>query len=314
MACRAVRRRGRGGHARRRSGARARGHPRAGAGARRGPRARHRRPRGVRPRLHRSRAPGRRAVRGPIPAGDGAGASARGEAPRGDRGHGTRHGCRARLPRQGQRSGPPGRLCAIHRSRHQGHRAGARVGHDTASGLRVRDGKEPSRAPRQRQPLQHRRESLGAFNRVRSTRGPVGRAAGRHLHAHARAEGLPRRGGLRRHRVRGRRPAAGQRHRDGNARAPREPRHHCRIARCRAHRHGREPPGRNQVARGVRSAGRCPAAHGTPRAREAGDRPGSRAHQARPRAPVRGSSSTTASGSPRRARRSTRSSARSSRG
>ena len=100
---------------------------------------------------------------------------------------------------------------------------------------------------------------------------------------------------------------------DAAARADREPRDDRRRARRRPHRHGREPAGRHQVARGLRGAGRRRAAHRAPRAREARHRARSRAAQARPRRAPTPTWSTTACGSRRRARRSTRSCARSSR-
>ena len=95
---------------------------------------------------------------------------------------------------------------------------------------------------------------------------------------------------------------------DAAARADREPRDDRRRARRRPDRHGREPADRDQVARDLRGAGRRGAAHRAPRAREARHRPRSRAPQARPRTHRTPTSSTTACGSRRRARRSTRSS------
>ena len=141
--------------------------------------------------------------------------------------------------------------------------------------------------PARRERIQHRRQSLGTLDRVRRSRGSVGRAARGHLQADARAPGRPGRTGVRRDRVRGRRSGQGQRHRDAAARADREPRHDRGIARRRADRHGREPPDRDQVARGLRGAGRHRAAHGAPRAGEARHRARSRADQARPRAHLR---------------------------
>ena len=59
-----------------------------------------------------------------------------------------------------------------------------------------------------------------------------------------------------------RRAGARQRHRHAAPRADREPRDDRRRARRRPHRHGREPAGRHQVARDLRSAGGRRAARG----------------------------------------------------
>ena len=93
-------------------------------------RARDRRPRGVRARLHPAGAPGRRHLRGPLPAGHGARPAADREEAGRDRPPRAGPGHRPRLHRQGQRPGASRRVGAGPRPDHQGVRAGARLGHD----------------------------------------------------------------------------------------------------------------------------------------------------------------------------------------
>ena len=196
----------------------------------------------------------------------------------------------------------------------QGHRAGARVGHD--AGARRSSTRAPAtcRCRRRCETVQHRLESVGPVDRMRRPRGSVGRAARRHLHADARAAGLSRRTGLHRDR----RSSAACRSRANGIDMPlleliESLDTIAGRARRRPHRHGREPADRDQVARSVRGAGRRACC--TPRtasSRSWSSRATSSASSTTWRAPTR-TRSTTASGSRRRARRSTRSSRRFSR-
>ena len=90
---------------------------------------------------------------------------------------------RPRLHRQGQRPGPLRGRHRRARPRHRGPRPGARVGPVHArAGDGLRRGARHPRAHDQGQPVLDRRQPVGPRHRVRRARGPVGRAAGGHLH------------------------------------------------------------------------------------------------------------------------------------
>ncbi len=216
-----------------------------GAHDRRGRVHRQGRARGVRRGVPRQGAAGERAVREQVPAPLGDEPADHREAPRrgGAPAPGQVH--RARLHRQGQR---PGALRGGHRRarpRPRGARPRARVGPQDAragDGLRRR-ARHPG-AHHQGEPVLDRRQPVGPRHRVRRARGPVGRAAERHLHADQRCA---------RRRVR-RAPSTP---RSASSRAcpvalngetrdlPRDHQRHERTgrqARLRPHRHDREPP------------------------------------------------------------------------
>ena len=87
----------------------------------------------------------------------------------------------------------------------EGHRAGARLGHDAARRDRIRAAARRAGAGDRRQPVQHRLEPVGPLDRMRRPRGSVEGAARGDLHADQVAGRVPGRAGLRRDRVRARR-------------------------------------------------------------------------------------------------------------
>ena len=121
------------------------------------------------------------ALRGEIPAGDGAGPSAD-RAAHGPRCAGARgDGRGARLHGQGERPGPLRRDLPDPRPRAEDHRAGPRVEVDADPGARVRRQARHRGRGDQEVDLQHRPEPLGPFDRGGHPRRPVGRAAARDL-------------------------------------------------------------------------------------------------------------------------------------
>ena len=121
-----------------RAGQGARRGPRPRAGHRRRPRARARPARGVRARLHPAGAQGRRHLRRPLSDGDRARPAAHRAEARRDRRNRAGDRRRPRLHRQGQRPGAPRRDHARAQPEAEGHRAGARLGHDAARRDRIR--------------------------------------------------------------------------------------------------------------------------------------------------------------------------------
>ena len=157
----------------------------------------------------------------------------------------------------------------------------------------------------------HRRESVGAIDRMRRARGPLAGAARGHLLADPshppnvrtiRPRSSSRSSAACRPRINGVADAPG--------RADRQPGDDCRRARRGADRPGRGPAARRQVARGPRGPGRRGVARGAPGAPEARDRAGSRSSRPLRRACSMPTSCTTACGSRRCGRRSMRSSRR----
>ena len=161
--------------------------------------------RGVCPRHGAAGAAGRRAVRGPVPAGLGALAAADRPVHGVDRPRVRRRGGRPRLHRQGQRPGAVRDRGGGARPRPGSAGAGARLGHDPRAGDRLR------RAARHRGHgqvgcrLLHRPQPVGPLDRGRPARGSVDRADRGRLRADdgARARAARAAGGH--DRVRGRR-------------------------------------------------------------------------------------------------------------
>ena len=182
------------------------------------------------------------------------------------------HGCTG----EGQRPGRTRRFGTRAGSRHPGDRAGARLGHDAHRRDRYARARNIEVPATLANPYSTDSNLWGRSIECGVLEDPWQRAARRHLHADPSAARLSRRTRLRRDRIRCRRAGPHQRHRHAAARADREPRNDCRHARRRPHRHGREPPGRHQVAGDLRSSGRRRAARRAPGAREPGHRARSR--------------------------------------
>ena len=167
-------------------------------------------------------------------------------------------------------------------------RARARVGHDAAGRDRVRARpRNVAGAGHECEPVQHRPEPLGPLDRVRRARGPVERAAGRHLHADEIAGGRARRAGLRRDRVAERRADRGERRRDAARRAHRVASRPSRA--CTASAASTWSRTGSSASSRARSTRRRPRSCSTPRtrARGAGHSEGPPASEAAPLAGIR---------------------------
>ena len=174
-------------------GAGHRGDPPEGAADRRGRRGRRGRAQPVRRLLRLPVADGRRALRGEVPAGDGAGPAPDRPAhgPRGPRAR--RRGRRARLHGQGERPGPLRRHVPDAGPGAEDHRPGARVEVDAHPGARVRRQARHRGRGDQEVDLQHRPEPLGPLDRGGHPRRPLGRAAAGDLPVDDRPRAGPRR-------------------------------------------------------------------------------------------------------------------------
>ena len=152
--------------------------PRRALQGRRGRGRDRRRPRRVRERVRAADPPGRRALRGPLPAGLGAVAAADRQAPGGGGARARRHGRRPRLHRQGQRPGAVRDGGGGARARPGRARAGARLGHDPRAGDRLRRRARHRGAGQVGRRVLDRPEPVGAVDRGRPARGSLGGAAG----------------------------------------------------------------------------------------------------------------------------------------
>ena len=146
-----------------------------------------RRPRRVRHRLRAAGAAGRRALRGPLPAGLGALAAADRQAPGGGRPRPRRDRGRPRLHRQGQRPGAVRDGGGRARARPGGAGAGARLGHDPRAGDRLRRRARHRGAGQVGRGLLDRPQPVGPLDRGRPARGSLGGAAGAGVRADDRA-------------------------------------------------------------------------------------------------------------------------------
>ena len=146
-----------------------------------GGRRRHRRPQPVRRLLRLPGPDGRCHVRRQVSAGHGAGPAADRQADGRRRPRAQRQGGRARLHRQGQRSGAFRRDLPDFGTGFEDHRSGARMEDEPrrVAGVR-RQAQHPGRGD-QGKPVQRRPEPVGPQLRGRRAGRPVGRAAGRRL-------------------------------------------------------------------------------------------------------------------------------------
>lgn len=244
-------RRGRG----RRPGRRGPGrHPQARARLRRGGGRGGRRQGRVRRRVLPPGDQGQRPLHGPLPAGLRALPADHRQAPGGRRQEARRLDRRPRLHRQGQRPGPLRGRHLLPRPRADLHRAGPRLRDDPGQGDRLLRGEEPPHRHHQEVPLLDRPERLRAGRRDRLPRGHLERPDRGRLRVHPESGRAPRgrRGG---HHLQAGRPGRHRRqagHRPaGHPAAQRA----CGRPGRRPDRHGRGPPGRHQVPRGVRGSG-----------------------------------------------------------
>ena len=232
----------------------------------------HRRARGVRIGHARARAPGERALRGQVPARIGAVASGHRREPRRVGASSPCRCGRSRLHRQGQRPSSLRSVVAHSRSRPRGSRARACLGFDPCGLHRPRGQVGYSDRSDEGEALLDRREHVGPRDRVRCAREPMVVGARGAVHAYACSAGRATRATRDRDRVRTGCTGLARRQGDGPRDVDRRARRARGLLRMGPHRHGREPPRRDQESRGLRVPGVARA-----RARA----PGSRGHHAR---------------------------------